>query len=177
MPELNSSILEIYQTVSLSVCLSGYPQVCVCLFVCLSAPGFTLGSASGQTVSPLPGALHQGEGLTTTLLHRCIGHLFVGKVNLWTVKTRVRVQPDGQPMAAVVGFKLLYADILGNQMFVWITWKMSFHVLSNTSSSRSLSSHPLKYKTHGGRNWVRSAANSYPQSSERENGKRLSVKV
>lgn len=41
------------------------------------------------------------------------------------------------------------------------TWKMTFHVLSNAPSSRSLSSQPLKYKIQGGRNWVRSVANSY----------------
>lgn len=56
------------------------------------------------------------------------------------------------------------------------TWKMAFHVLSNTCNNRSLSSHPLKYKTHGGRNWERSAANSYTQNSRREWAK-LSVTV
>lgn len=38
---------------------------------------------------------------------------------------------------------------------------MALHVLSNASSRRSLSSQPLKYRTHGGRKWVLSAANSY----------------
>lgn len=41
------------------------------------------------------------------------------------------------------------------------TLKMAFHVLSNAPSSRSRSSQPLKYKIQGGRNWVRSVANSY----------------
>lgn len=44
------------------------------------------------------------------------------------------------------------------------TCKMSFHALSNATSSRSLSSQQLKYKTHGGRNWGRSDENSYPQN-------------
>lgn len=63
-----------------------------CVSVCLSAPGFTLRSASGQTVCPLPGAVHQGEGLAAALLHRGVHHLCVGEVNLCVERTYVRVQ-------------------------------------------------------------------------------------
>lgn len=86
------SILELYQT-SILVCLRGYPQVSVCirLCVCPSAPGFALGSTSGQTVCPLPRTIHQGEGLTTTLLHGRIPHVSVGKVNLRIERTHMRV--------------------------------------------------------------------------------------
>lgn len=119
MPELNLSIiLELYQSVSVAT------NRCMCACVCLSAPGFTLGSASGQTVCSLPGTIHQGEGLTTTLLHRRIQHFSVGKVNLCIVTIYMRVQPDGRPVAALVGFKILNADILGQQVLQYY-WFLS----------------------------------------------------
>lgn len=56
-----------------SASMDNHRSVCVCVHWCVrvypSAPGFTLGSASSQTVCSLPGTVHQSEGLTTTLLH------------------------------------------------------------------------------------------------------------
>lgn len=91
-----------YQSVSVA-----NREMYACMCVCPSAPGFTLSSASGQTVCPLPGALHEGEGLTTTLLHRQITHVSAGKVNLWghegSVSSCLQLLEN-----------ILHADILGH---------------------------------------------------------------
>lgn len=61
---------------------SAWADTVGCVFNCRSAPGLTLGSASGQTVGPLPGALHQRQGLAAALLHRMVWQVCVGKIHL-----------------------------------------------------------------------------------------------
>lgn len=116
---------------------------------CPSAPRFPLGSASSQTVCPLPGALHQLQSLPTALLHQRIKHVFMEKVHLWTHHNHEASHTLSEHVSSLHP----------------LTWKMAFHALSNDSRRRPLSSQPLKYRTHGGRNCVRSAANSYQQNS------------
>lgn len=82
-PGLPSGWLTVATSVWLSAHTHTHTHNCRC--GCPSAPRLTLGSASGQAVCPLPGALHQLQRLAAALLHQRVRHFFVGEVNLWTV--------------------------------------------------------------------------------------------
>lgn len=127
---------------------------------CRSAPGFPLGSTSGQTVSSLPSVAHESQRLAAALLEGGIQHLFVGEVHLWEVGIHQGAQPHALP-GHDTGQKLKVM-----KRFKVPTWKIAFHVSPRASSRRSLSLQPLKYKTHGGRYWARSDANSCTKQKE-----------
>lgn len=150
--DCNARIKSIYPR-TISVCLSGYQQVYVCTCVSVSTKvhaGLCLGPdclPSARHYSSGPGPHHNASAQTDPIL-LCGEGQPVYSDDIHDGSTR---------WTASSSTNWIYCNIT-----VYLpTWKMAFHVLSNTSSSRSLSSQPLKYNTHGGRNWVRSAANSY----------------
>lgn len=122
-----------------------------------SAPGFALRSAAGQAVGPLPDAAHQRQGFATALLQGDVRHVPVWKADLRGARARVH---EVNHTSGEGGFK--------DGRLWWVTWKMALQARSSASSRRSRSSQPLKYKTHGGRYWVRSAANSCRSSRRRK---------
>lgn len=143
-----------------------HTQMCRYSRACLSAPRFTLGSASSQTVGSLPGALHQLECLAAAFLHQWIRNVSVRKLNLCAERVH-----EGYILTVVIFtgctvalFFLKHTTI--HRLSDVVTWKMAFHASSKACSNRSLSPQPLKYKTQGGRNCARSAANSYQQIGE-----------